>query len=148
MLRLSGLLMLSCAVLLLLCVLGVAVRSRSLSLSSLHPSRLTLALGFVAAVGSLLSSAVLFVTYWPYSELLQRFLSKGDDAGLPELSAFLRDTQLPLGSQFHLGPGSWYVGSWNAVFYFWFAVSILCALALAIAIFRHYQTRPRASVPA
>ena len=143
--RLSGLLMLFCTVLLLLCVLGIVVRSRSLRLSSLHPSRLTLALGFGAAVGSLLSSAVLFVSYWPYSELLQRFLSKGDDAQLFELSAFLRDTQLPLGSQFNLGPGSWYVASWNVVFYFWFAVSILCALALLIAVFRHFQTRPRAT---
>jgi hypothetical protein len=146
--RLSGLAMLFCAVVLLVCALGVVVRGRSLRLSSLQPSRLTLALGSAAAIGALLSSAMLFVTYRPYAELLQRFLSTGDDAQLSELSAFLRDTELPLGSQFNLGPGSWYVASWNIVFYFWFAVSILCALALAIAIFRHLQTRPRASVPA
>jgi hypothetical protein len=147
-LRFAGLLNLCCAALLLLCVLGVVVRSRSLRLSSLYPSRLTLALGFIAAVGSLLSSAVLFVSYRPYSELLQRYLGKGDDSNLPELSAFLRDAKLPLGSQFHLGPDSWYVASWNMVFYFWFAVTILCALALAIAVLRHFQTRPRASVAA
>jgi hypothetical protein len=146
--RLSGLLMLSCAALLLLCALGVVVRSRSLRLSSLHPGRLTLTLGFGAAVGSLLSSVVLFVTYRPYSELLQRFLSKGDDAGLFELSSFLRDTQLPIGSQFNLGPGSWYVASWQVVFYFWFGVTLLCVLALLIAILRHFQTRQRASVAA
>jgi hypothetical protein len=34
------------------------------------------------------------------------------------------------------------------VFYFWFAVTILCALALLIAVFRHFQTRPRTSAPA
>jgi hypothetical protein len=146
--RLSGLLMLFCAVLLLLCALGVVVRNRSLRLGSLHPSGLTLALGFGAAVGSLLSSAVLFVSYRPYFELLQRFLNKGDDAQLFELSAFLRDTQLPLGSQFNLGPDSWYVASWNVVFYFWFAVTILCAFALLIAVFRHFQTRPRVSATA
>jgi hypothetical protein len=146
--RLSGLLMLFCAVLLLLCALGVVVRNRSLRLSSLHPSGLTLALGFGAAVGSLLSSAVLFVSYRPYFELLQRFLNKGDDAQLFELSAFLRDTQLPLGSQFNLGPDSWYAASWNVVFYFWFAVTVLCAFALLIAVFRHFQTRPRASATA
>jgi hypothetical protein len=146
--RLSGLAMLFCAALLLLCALGVVVRSRSLRLSSLHPSRLTLGIGFGASVGSLLSSAVLFVSYRPYSELLRRFLSKDDDAGLSELSAFLRDTQLPVGSQFYLGPGSWYVASWQVVFYFWFGVTILCALALLIAVFRHFQTRPRASAPA
>ena len=146
--RLSGLLMLFCAALLLLCALGIVVRSRPFRLSSLHPSRLTLALGFSAAIGALISSAVLFVSYWPYSELLQRFLSKGDDAQLFELSAFLRDTQLPFGSQFNLGPGSWYVASWSVVFYFWFAVTILCALALLVAVFRHFQTRPRTSAAA
>jgi hypothetical protein len=147
-LRLSGLAILFCVTLLLLCAIGLAVRNRSLRFSSLRPSRLTLALGFCAAVGSLLSSAVLFVSYVPYSDLLQRFLNKGDDAGLSELSSFLRDTQLPIGSQFSLGPGSWYVASSDVVFYFWFAVTILCALALLIALFRHFQTRPRASAPA
>jgi hypothetical protein len=144
--RLSGLLILFCAVLLLLCALGLVVRNRSLRLRSLHPGPLTFALGFGAAIGSLLSSAVLFVTYRPYSELLQLFLSKGDDAGLSELSTFLRDAQLPVGSQFNMG--SWYVGSQNAVFNFWFGVTVLCALALLIAVFRHFQTRPRASATA
>jgi hypothetical protein len=145
--RLSGLGIIFCALLLLLSALGLVVRSRSLRLSSLHPSRLTLALGSGAAVGSLLSSVVLFASYWPYSGLLHGFLSRGDDAGLFELYSFLRDTQLPLGSQFYLGPGSWYVASWNVVFYFWFAVTILCVLALLIAVFRHFHTRlgPRAA---
>jgi hypothetical protein len=144
--RLSGLSILFCAALLLLCVLGVIVRNHSLRLRSLHPSRLTLALGFGAAVGSLLSSAVLFVSYWPYSELLQRFLSKGDDSGMSELSAFLRDAQHPIGSRFSLG--TWVVSSSMTVFYFWFAITILCALALLIAVFRHFQTRQRAHLPA
>jgi hypothetical protein len=147
-LRLSGILMVSCAALLLFCVLGVLVRSRSLKLSSLHLSRLTLALGSGAAVGWLLSCAILFVSYRPYSELLRRFLTKGDDSGLPELSSFLRDTQLPLGTQFHVGPDSWYVASSNAVFYFWLAVSLVCACALLLAVLRHFQTRPRDSTAA
>jgi hypothetical protein len=144
--RLSGLLMIFCAALLLLCMLGVLVRSRSLKLSSLHPSRLTLALGSGAAVGSLLSSAVLLASYWPYTELLQRFLSKGDHSGMLELSAFLLDVQHPLGARYSLG--TWVVSSSMMVFYFWFAVTVLCALALLIAVFRHFQTRPRASAPA
>jgi hypothetical protein len=144
--RLSGLLMMFCAALLLLCMLGVLVRSRSFRLSSLHPSRLTLALGLGAAVGSLLSSAVLFVSYWPYSELLQRFLSKGDDSGMLELSNFLRDVQHPLGSRYSLG--TWVVSSSMMVFYFWLAVDTLCVLALSIATFRHFQTRPQAGAPA
>jgi hypothetical protein len=32
------------------------------------------------------------------------------------------------------------------VFYFWFAVTILCALALLMAVVRHLQTRPRPRV--
>ncbi len=144
--RLSGLAILLCAALLILCALGIVIRNRSLKLASLHPSRLTLALCSGAAIGSLLSSAILFVSYWPYSELLQRFLTKGDDAQLPELAAFLSDAQRPLGSQFSMG--TWYLSSSRMVFYFWFAVTSLCVLALAIAVFRHFQTRSRASVPA
>jgi hypothetical protein len=111
--RLAGFSMLFFAAVLAMCALGVLVRTRSVALSALRPSRLTLAFAFTSAIGVLLSSAV------------------------------LGDTQLPLGSQFSMG--SWYVGSQNAVFNFWFAVTILCVLALLIAVFRHFQTRPRAS---
>lgn len=144
--RLAGLLMLFCAAVLVICALGVMVRSRSVKLSSFRPSPLTLALGFASAIGALLSSAVLFVSYWPYSQLFQRFLKTGDDFHLSELSSFLGDTQLPLGSDFNLG--SWYVGSTNAVFCFWLAVTILCAVAFLIAVFRHFQTRPRTTAVA
>jgi len=144
--RVAGLSMLFCAAILAICTMGVVVRTRSVALSALRPSRLTLGLAFYSAIGALLSSAVLFVSYWPYSQLFQRFVKTGDDFHLSELSAFLGDTQLPLGSQFSMG--SWYVGSWNAVFFFWFAVTILCALALLIAVVRHFQTRPRANAAA
>jgi hypothetical protein len=145
--RLAGFLVLFCSGVLLICTLGVVVRSRSVNFSSFRPSPLTLGLAFVSAIGALLSSAVLFVSYWPYSQLLQRFLRTGDDFHLSELSAFLGDTQLPLGSEFSLA-GSWYVGTWNVVFFFWFAVTVLCALALLIAVVRHFQTRQRASAAA
>jgi hypothetical protein len=137
--RLAGLSMLFCGGLLLTCAVGILVRAGSVRLPSLRPSRLTLALALASAIGALLSSAVLFVSYWPYSELLRRFLRNGEDGGLAELSNFLGDARLPLGSQFSMG--SWYVGVSNDVFYFWFAVTVLCALALLIAVFRHFQTR-------
>jgi hypothetical protein len=140
-LRLSGLLLLFFAAVLMLCVLGVVVRGRSLKLSSLSASRATLALGFSAAVGLLLSSAVLFVSYWPYSDLLQRFLRNGDEGGMSELRSFLSIAQIPLGTVGFLGVS-------NAVFYFWFGVIILCTLALLVAVFRHFQTRPRAHAAA
>jgi hypothetical protein len=141
--RLAGLSMLFCGGILAICALGLVVRRRSVALSALRPSRLTLALALTSAIGALLSSAVLFVSYGPYSQLFQRFVSTGDDFHLSELSAFLGDTQVPLGSQFSLG--SWYVGSQNVVFCFWFAVTILCVLALLIGVLRHVQTRPRAT---
>jgi len=144
--RLAGVSMLFCGGILVICALGVALRARSVALSALHPSWPTVALAFASAIGALLSCAVLFASYWPYSQLFQRFVNKGDDYHLTELSAFLGDTQLPLGSQ--LSMGSWYVGSQNVVFYFWFGVSILCAVALATAVLRHYRTRPRVNAAA
>jgi hypothetical protein len=144
--RLSGLLILFFASLLALCVIGVMIRSHSVKLTSLRSSVLTLTLAFSSAVGVLLSSAVLFVSYWPYSHALQRFVSAGDESGLAELSSFLGNSQLPLGSGLRIG--SWYVEVSNVVFYFWFAVAILCVLALLLAILRHFQTRPRARIPA
>ena len=141
--RLSGLLMLFCAVLFLCCVLGVLVRSRSVRLASLRPSGLILGLGLIAVMGALLSSVVLYASYRPYSGLLQQFVSEGDKASLSELSNFLHDAQLPLGSQF--SSGSYYVGVSNVVFYFWFAVTVLCVLAALVAVSRHFQTRRRAT---
>ncbi len=144
--RLSGLLMLFFGSLLGLCVIGVMIRSHSIKATSLRPSVLTLALAFSSAIGVLLSSAVLFVSYWPYSHALQRFVSAGDESGLSELSSFLGNSQLPLGSGLRIG--SWYVDVSNVVFHFWFAVTVLCALVLLIAVFRHFQTRPRTSAAA
>jgi hypothetical protein len=143
--RLSGLVLLFCGALLVFCLFGVLVRSRSFKLASLQPGHLTLSIGFGAAFGSLLSSTILFVSYRPYSELLQRFLRTGDEAGLSELSGFLGDVQLPLGSQ--LSAGSWYVGSQKAVFYFWFGVVALCTLALLFVLWR-FRHRPRVAAAA
>jgi hypothetical protein len=139
--RLSGLLILLFGFLLALCVLGLVIRSRLVKATLLRPSGLTLALGCVAAVGALLASAILFVSYWPYSHVLQRFVKAGDEAGLPELSNFLGNSQLPLGSGLRIG--SWYVGVGDTVFYFWGAVTTLCVFALLVALLRHFQTRLR-----
>lgn len=141
--RSSGLALLFFAALLLVCGLGVLVRSRSLRWSALHPSHLTLALGSSAAVGALLASAILFVSYLPYSELVQRYLSKGDESVLAELSTFVGEIQLPLGSGLRVG--SWYVGSTNAAFYIWFGVAVLCAVTLVLGVLRYLQTRRHAS---
>jgi hypothetical protein len=134
--RLAGFLMLFCGGILLICALGVVVRARSVRLPSLRPSRLTLALALASAIGAWLSSAVLFASYWPYAELLRRFLRNGEDGGTAELSNFLGDARYPLGTRGYLGVS-------NAVFYFWLIVAVLCALALLVAVVRHFQTRTR-----
>jgi hypothetical protein len=136
--RLSGLTMLLCGGVLTTCALAVIVRGRSLRLSSLLPSRLTLALGFGGAVGLLLSSAMLYLSYRPYAEILQRFIRNGDESGLSELSNFLATTQVPLGA-------TGFLGVWNFVFYFWFSVTLLCILALLFVVLRHFQHRTRAN---
>jgi hypothetical protein len=135
--KLSGLTILFSGGLLTICAFAVIIRGRSLRLSSLRPSRLTLALGFAAAIGSLISSAILYISYRPYAEILQRFILKGDETGLSEFSNFLEATQFPLGAQrFQLT---------EFVFYFWFSVTLLCILALMFVLVRHFQSRLRAN---
>ena len=132
--RLSGLVMLACGGLVLICALGVVIRSKSLRLSALRPSPSSLAVGLAGAIGALLSSAVLYVSYRPYSEILQRFISKGDEAGLSELSNFLFATQVPLGSH-------GFLGAYDAVSHFWSVVTLLCVVALLIAVLIHFRHR-------
>jgi len=136
--RASGLMMLFSAGLLLTCALTVIARGRSLRLSSLRPGRLNLGLGLGGAIGSLLSSAMLYVSYRPYAEILQRFIRTGDDSRIPELSEFLAYAQIPLGAeQFKHLP--------DFVFYFWVGVTMLCILALLLVVSRYFQHRERAN---
>jgi len=107
----SGLVILFSGGLLLTCALAVIVRGKSFRLSALHPSPLTLVVGLCGALGALLSSAVLYVSYRPYAEILQRFIRDGDQMSLPELSSFLDTTRLPLGAQ-------GFLDVWQFVFYF------------------------------
>ncbi len=133
-LRVSGIVLLFSFGVLLACALGIIVRGKSLWPTTLRPSPVTLALGFIGAIGALLSSAVLYAGYRPYAEIFQRFVSKGDESGLSQLSNFLGATQVPLGA-------SSYLGVYDAVFRFWGIVTGACALALLIAVFRHFQHR-------
>jgi hypothetical protein len=135
----SGLVILFTGGLLLTCALAIIVRGKSLKLSALRPSRLTLVIGLCGAIGTLLSSAILYVTYRPYAEILQRFIRNGDETSLTEVSSFLDTTQLPLGA-----PGFLDVSQF--VFYFWFGVVLLCTFVLLVAVIRRFQHRARADV--
>jgi hypothetical protein len=132
--RVSGAVLLFSIGLLLACTLGIIIRGKSIWPSKLRPSPLTLALGFAGAIGVLLSSAVLYTGYRPYAEILQQFVSKGNESGIPELSNFLDATRVPLGTRS-------YLGVYDAVFHFWGVVTVLCGLALFVAVFRHFQHR-------
>ncbi len=132
--RVSGVVLLFSAGLLLTCLVGVIVRGKSLRLTALRPSGLTLALGFTGAIGALLSSAVLYAGYRPYSEILQRFITKGDEAGLSELSNFLCLTQVPLGAH-------GYLGVYDAVVQFWGVVTLLCVAVLCFVLLLHFRRR-------
>jgi hypothetical protein len=137
----SGLLLAFSTMLLLICALAVIVRGRSFRLSSLHPHYLTLALGMGGAIGSVLGSVMLYVSYWPYAEILQRFINTGDESRIADLAAFLSDTTVPLGAQDFRSVR-------QVALYFWFAVTVLCAVTVLIAGVRHFQTRPRTSAAA
>ncbi len=139
--RLSGALMLACAALLAICVLGLLIRNRSFRFPSYRPGKGTLVVSFSAAVGLVLASVLMFLTYRPYPDLIQRFLRDGDEASLTDVSSFLRDAQVPLGSQA-------YSGTQTSVMHFWVAVRALCVLALLLAVILHLRTRPRAIAPA
>jgi len=134
----SGLVILSSGGLLLTCALAIIVRGKSLRLSALRPSRLTLVVGLIGAVGALLSSAVLYVSYRSYAEILQRFIRNGDETSLTELSSFLDTTRLPLGAQ-------GFLDVWRFVSYFWLGVVLLCMLALLVAVLRRFQHHPASS---
>jgi hypothetical protein len=132
--RLSGLVLLVSGGLVLICALGVTIRGKSLRLSALRPSPSSMAVGFAGAIGALLSSAVLYVGYRPYSEILQRFITKGDEAGLSELSNFLFATQVPLGAH-------GFLGVYDAVVQFWGVVTLLCVVALCFVLLLHFRQR-------
>ena len=134
--RASGLALLFCAMLLFLCAAGAVIRGRSIRMLSARLSAATLVVGLGSSLGVLISSAMLYVSYRPYSQIIRRFVDSGDKGQFPELSEFLADTQLPIGSATYRDP-------WHFAFYFWFAVVALCVLALLVVVFWRFRHRPR-----
>jgi hypothetical protein len=136
--RRSGAVMLLSGALLLATLFAVFLRSRSLRLSSLRPGRLAVALGVSSSAAFFVSSVVLRLSYQPYAEILQHFIRDGDETGLTNLSDFLGHATAPIGS-------GWLTRRQDYLSYFWFAVIVLCALALLVAVLRYFQARPRAN---
>jgi hypothetical protein len=139
--RASGLMMLFFAALVLVCVLSVTAKGRSLRLSALRVSRLAVTLGIGSATGLLLSSALLYMSYRPYAESLQRFVRTGEGSQIRELNEFLDYTLVPLGAQ-------GFRNRMDFVFYFWLGVTALCVVALLLMAARHFQNRRQAKAAA
>jgi hypothetical protein len=137
--RRSGAVMLLSSTLLLATLFAVFLRSRSLRLSSLRPGRLAIALGVSSSAAFFVSGVVLRLSYQPYAEILQHFIREGDETGLTNLGDFLGHAYAPIGS-------GWLNPTQDYESYFWFAVIVLCALALLVAVLRYFQARPRANV--
>jgi ABC-type transport system involved in multi-copper enzyme maturation permease subunit len=130
--------MLLSGALLLVTLFAVFLRSRSLRLSSLRPGRLAVALGVSSSAAFFVSSVVLRLSYQPYAEILQHFIRDGDESGLTNLRDFLGHAYAPIGS-------GWLTPRQDYLSYFWFAVVVLCAVALLVALLRYFQVRPRAN---
>ncbi len=137
----SGLMMVGFGGLLLICALSVIARSRSLRPSALRVDRVTAALGLTGAVGWLLTSASLYITYRPYSEIFERYIQAGDVSHMRELSEFLGSTSVLPGIR------SFYQEQ-DFVFYFWLGLTLLGLSALSFMVARHVVKRRNVSAPA
>lgn len=135
--RVSGLMMLFSGGLALICVSSVIAKGGLLRPGTLRVSKVSVTLGIGSAAGLLLSTAMLYVTYRPYAEILRAYLRDGDQSRIEELTWFLGYAQLPLGMDDS--------NQLNFVFYFWFGVTAMCAIALLLAVLRYLQNRPRAT---
>lgn len=138
--KVSGLLLPIFASLLLIWALTVVMKNRPLQLSSLQAGRGIVALGLGSAVGLLLSSVLLYVSYWPYAEIFREFVSTGNGSHLQDLNDFLGYAEAPLGT-------TDFINQADFVVYFWLTVIALGGIALLIIAARHLHFRPRADRP-
>jgi hypothetical protein len=93
------------------------------------------------AVGLLVSSATIYLTYRPYWYILQSTILNGDRSHARDLREFLMAA--------HVLPG--YASDSfllvNFPFYFWTGVTLLGVIGLALILLRHFLGRPHAHSP-
>lgn len=139
--QVSGVTMLGFGGLVLACALIIVKQSGSARPRLLRADRVTSVLGLIGAVGLVLSSTALYITYHPYSEIFHRFIRQGDASHIRELTDFLNYTQvLP-------GVGDFYQ-TLDFVSYFWMAVTVLGVIGLVLMVLRHFRSHPRATAQA
>ena len=132
--------MLASCCLLLISLMVVLARNRTLNPRKLRIGRATTGLGLFGAAGLMVSSITLYVAYRPYAAIYTRFLQTGDASQLKILRDFLEFTRAPFGTQMyrpfpgHHGPvvvPSPYVSTHAFTFYFWLAVTVVGVATLA-----------------
>jgi len=92
-----------------------------------------------SALGMLLSSATIYLTYRPYWYIFQHSILNGDRSQARDLSDFLTAIRVPLA----LGLGSNLTV--NLPMYFWTGVTLLGVIGLFLIFLRRFAGRPRAS---
>jgi hypothetical protein len=102
-----------------------------------HPWATVLAL--ISAVGLLLSSATIYLTYRPYWYIFQRAILDGDRSQARDLREFLSAIQFPPG--FDLGRSP----RFDVPLCFWAGVTLLAVAGLVIILLRHFPSRPEAN---
>jgi hypothetical protein len=92
-----------------------------------------------SAMGLLLSTATIYLTYRPYWYIFQRAILNGDRSQARDLSDFLMALRVLPG----IGLGSDLTA--NLPTYFWTGVTLLGVIALVLIVLRHFPGRSRAS---
>jgi len=105
--------------------------------SRTSPVATTLAL--TSAMGLLLSSATIYLTYRPYWYIFQRAILNGDRSQARDLSEFLGALYMLPGFK----PGSYYMVL-NLPVYFWTGVTLVGVIGLVLILLRHLRGRPSA----
>ena len=97
------------------------------------------AVALSSAIGVLLSSATVYLTYRPYWYILQHAIQTGDTGQTRDLLTFL----LAIKSLAIIEAGV----SSDLHIYFWAGVTLLCVSGLALILLRHLRGRPHAHAP-
>jgi hypothetical protein len=139
-LQISSLMMVTFSVLVVGAALMLIVGSRRAGRPGAPRSRpVATIVALTSAMGLLLSSATIYLTYRPYWYIFERAVLNGDRSQTRDLSDFLMATRVLPG----LGSGSYLTP--DLPMYFWTGVTLLGVIGLALILLRHFLGRPQAN---
>jgi hypothetical protein len=135
----SVVMLISCAALIIAASVLIAGYVRAHTLRRSQPAMTVLAL--ISAVGVLLSSATLYLTYRPYWYIFERAILQGETSQTEDLRSFLAATRglpgLGLRSELPL----------RLPVYFWTAVILIAVAGLILILLRYTRPRTRLNQP-